>query len=62
MKKAHLPGNHIPNLTQGQVGCYVQDFSSCRVALGDRVFADNGNHSDDETEPVMMETKPVMLQ
>ena len=47
MKKAHLPGNHVPNLTQGQVGCYVQDFSSCHVVLGDWGFADNGSHSDD---------------
>lgn len=62
MKKAHLPGNHIPNLTQGQVGCYVQDFKLSVVALGGTGLVDNGNHSDDETEPVMMETKPVMLQ
>ena len=47
MKRAHLPGNQVPTLTQGQIECYVQDFSSCCVVLGAWGFADNGSHSDD---------------
>lgn len=62
MKKAHLPGNHVPNLTQGQVGCYVQDFSSCHVVLGDWGLQTMEAIVMMEIEPVIMETKPVMMQ
>lgn len=60
MKRAHLPGNQVPNLTQGQTMYKISQVAVLSWGPGGLQTMEATVMM--EIEPAMMETKPVMIQ
>lgn len=62
MKRAHLPGNHVPNLTRARLGAMYKISQVVMLSWGPGGLQTMEATVMMEIEPAMMETKPVMMQ